>query len=122
MMAEKARLFNDAHALAEVLKCNHPMEAKQWGRRVANFDPKIWDKHKYEIVKQGNLHKFSQDTKMKQYLLQTGDRITVEASPRDRIWGIGMSQDNEKAHNPNQWRGQNLLGFALMEVREELMR
>ncbi|SEL84266.1 hypothetical protein SAMN04487910_3440 [Aquimarina amphilecti] len=120
MMAEKARLFKDIEILNEIIDCNQPMEAKQLGRKVRNFDPKIWDAHKYEIVKQGNYHKFSQYEEQKQFLLNTKKRIIVEASPRDRIWGIGMGQANEKAQNPNLWRGQNLLGFALMEVRDML--
>ncbi|EZH73226.1 hypothetical protein ATO12_19675 [Aquimarina atlantica] len=120
MMAEKARLFNDIEIIEEIIKSSHPMEAKQLGRKVKNFDPKVWDEHKFEIVKQGNIYKFSQKNELKDFLLNTGKRIIVEASPRDRIWGIGMSENNEKAENPNLWRGQNLLGFALMEVRDEL--
>ncbi len=121
MMAEKARLFDDIEILKEIVACTHPMEAKQLGRKVKNFDPKVWDQNKYEIVKQGNLYKFSQHDDLKAFLLGTKNRTIVEASPRDRIWGIGMSQNNEKAQNPNLWRGQNLLGFALMEVRDELI-
>lgn len=120
MMAEKARLFNDTEIIQEIIDSGNPMEAKQLGRKVKNFDPVIWNEHKYEIVKKGNYHKFSQDKEMKDFLLTTKKRIIVEASPRDRIWGIGMGQANEKAQNPNLWRGQNLLGFALMEVRDEL--
>ncbi|MFD2565481.1 NADAR family protein [Aquimarina rubra] len=120
MMAEKARLFEDVAILKEIIDCNHPMEAKQLGRKVKNFDAKIWDAHKYEIVKQGNYYKFSQHQDLAAFLLNTKKRIIVEASPRDRIWGIGMGQANEKAQNPNLWRGQNLLGFVLMEVREML--
>ncbi len=120
MMAEKARVFDDPKMLEEIIMSSNPMEAKQLGRKVKNFDPKIWNQHKYEIVKQGNIHKFSQHQELKDFLLNTKSRILVEASPRDRIWGIGMGQSNEKAENPNLWRGQNLLGFALMEVRDEL--
>ena len=120
MMAEKSRLFNDEVRLAEILKVNHPMKAKQLGRQVLGFDPEIWDNHKYEIVKKANYHKFSQHQELKDFLLNTKERIIVEASPRDRVWGIGMSEKNEKANNPSLWRGHNLLGFALMEVRDEL--
>lgn len=120
MMAEKARLFGDEEMLDKIMITDNPMEAKQLGRKVKNFDPKTWDEYKYEIVKQGNIHKFSQNCELKGFLLNTGKRILVEASPRDRIWGIGMSQNNEKIENPNLWRGQNLLGFVLMEVREVL--
>ncbi|NQY05808.1 MAG: NADAR family protein [Flavobacteriaceae bacterium] len=120
MMAEKANLFNDSEMLEAIINCNHPMEAKQFGRKVKGFDPELWNEHKYEIVKRGNLAKFSQHEEMKSFLLNTKNRVIVEASPRDRIWGIGMGAKNEKAMNPNLWRGQNLLGFALMEVRDEL--
>ncbi len=120
MMAEKARLFKDDNALQEIIKCNHPNEAKKWGRKVENFDPKVWDEQKFDIVLKGNYHKFSQDSVFKSFLLNTKDRIIVEASPRDRIWGIGMGQNNENTMNPNLWRGHNLLGFALMEVRDLL--
>jgi len=118
MMAEKARLFNDAHALNKIIACNHPNEAKKWGRKVKNFDPKLWDVHKYETVVKGNYHKFSQDKGLKTFLLNTNDRIIVEASPLDAIWGIGMAQSNANSDNPNLWKGENLLGFALMEVRD----
>ncbi|MGX1931223.1 NADAR family protein [Flagellimonas sp. 2504JD4-2] len=120
MMAEKARLFNDHHNLNKILQSNSPMEAKKWGRRVEEFSQEQWNRNKYEIVKQGNLHKFSQNLGLKEFLLNTKNRVLVEASPRDRIWGIGMSQSNANAENPNLWRGENLLGFALIEVRDEL--
>lgn len=121
MMAEKARLFNDGNSLEEIINCASPAEAKKWGRKVVGFIPEEWDKRKHQIVKQGNMYKFSQHQDLKEYLLNTKTRVLVEASPRDRIWGIGMAQSNEKAQNPEFWRGENLLGFALMEVRDELI-
>ncbi|MDJ0633261.1 MAG: NADAR family protein [Xenococcaceae cyanobacterium MO_188.B29] len=72
------------------------------------------------IVVKGNLAKFSQKEALKEFLLNTKERILVEASPRDRIWGIGLGQNNPDAANPYQWQGLNLLGFALMEVRDIL--
>ncbi len=120
MMAQKARLFGDEENLAKILKAATPGEAKKLGRAVRNFDPVSWDNHKYEYVKTGNAYKFSQHNDLKQYLLQTGDRIIVEASPVDKIWGIGMAKDNPDVENPNKWKGENLLGFALMEVRDGL--
>jgi len=121
MMAEKARLFEDEKILKEILLSNNPHEAKMLGRKVANFDNELWEKFKYEFVKQGNYHKFSQNKKLKEYLLTTSNRVLVEASPVDRIWGIGLAKNDEKAQNPNLWRGDNLLGFALMEVRDLLI-
>ena len=69
-----------------------------------------------------NLLKFSQNQNFKDFLLSTGDKILVEASPYDRIWGIGMLETDNRAENPLLWNGENLLGFALMEVRDQLRR
>ena len=95
---------------------------KALGRKVRNFDPQVWDKVKYSIVLNGNYYKFTQNKEMMDFLLSTGDKILVEASPLDTIWGIGLDKDNEKAHNIASWRGKNLLGFALMEVRDEIRK
>jgi len=122
MMAGKAKLFNDNETFEQILKAETPNQAKSLGRKVKNFDVQLWNDHKYEIVKQGNLLKFSQHEKFKEFLLSTNDKILVEASPYDTIWGIGMLETNPKAENPSQWNGENLLGFALMEVRDKLRR
>ena len=74
----------------------------------------------FQIVVDGNIAKFSQNPKLQEFLMRTGDRILVEASPYDKIWGIGMAENNQKVENPLEWNGQNLLGFALMEVRDRL--
>lgn len=87
---------------------------------ITNFDEKVWNTHRYDIVMEGNLHKFQQHHDLKTFLLNTHDRILVEASPVDAIWGVGLAVDNEKISNPSQWKGLNLLGFALMEVRDQL--
>lgn len=120
MMANKAKLFGDLEMIDKILNVNSPFDAKKLGRQVKNFDPKIWGDNCFDIVCEGNYHKFSQHSLLKQFLLNTGNSILVEASPRDRIWGIGMGQNNENAKNPLMWRGRNLLGFALMEVRDKL--
>lgn len=120
MMAGKARLFNDPETLEKILQAPSPNQVKSLGRKVKNFDPILWNEHKYEIVKQGNFLKFSQNKKYKDFLLSTGDKILVEASPYDTIWGIGMLETDSRAENPLLWNGENLLGFALMEVRDEL--
>ena len=117
MMAEKARLFKDEKALANILASPTPARAKEEGRLVQNFDPIIWDLHKFDVVVEGNSHKFSSNQALKDFLLGTGQQVLVEASPGDNIWGIGMGQDNPAARDPQSWRGENLLGFALMEVR-----
>lgn len=88
------------------------------GRSVRNFDDTLWDKVKFNIVVEGNYLKFSQNRELGKYLKDTGSKILVEASPYDRIWGIGMRESDPNASNPKYWKGQNLLGQALMKVRE----
>ncbi len=120
MMAGKARLFGDRHTTARILECEHPDEVKKLGREVRGFDQARWEAHRVDIVVQGNEAKFGQDEALRTFLLGTGDRVLVEASPRDTIWGIGLSANDERATDPARWRGLNLLGFALMEVRSRL--
>ncbi|GHM99543.1 hypothetical protein WSM22_10330 [Cytophagales bacterium WSM2-2] len=120
MMAHKAQLFHDHEALERILKANTPAEAKKIGREVKNFDPKVWDEKKYECVTTGNVHKFRTNKLFKDYLLNTNDRVLVEASPVDFVWGIGLSKDTHLIENPHTWKGSNLLGFALMEARDIL--
>jgi ribA/ribD-fused uncharacterized protein len=120
MMAEKARLFSDEAALSRILAATNPAEAKKLGREILGFVPETWEVRKYEIVKTGNMHKFGQHKNLRQFLLGTNDRILVEASPVDTIWGIGLAADAADAENPARWQGPNLLGFALMEVRDQL--
>lgn len=120
MMAEKARLFGDAEIEEKIIKSAIPGQVKEFGRQIKNFDEETWVKNRFEIVVNGNYHKFSQCPELKEYLLATSDRIIVEASPVDTIWGIGLSKDSKDIENPARWRGINLLGFALMEVRRRL--
>lgn len=120
MMAQKALLFNDIEAFERIISKDSPKNVKDLGRQIQHFDAEVWDKHKYQIVKQGNFLKFSQSESLKHFLIQTKSKILVEASPVDTIWGIGLTENSPKAMNPNDWRGENLLGFALMEVRDEL--
>ncbi|MEZ4885952.1 MAG: NADAR family protein [Chitinophagales bacterium] len=122
MMAKKAKTFSDTEMYQKIIEAKTPAEAKRLGRKVRNFDHAIWDKVCYEIVKEGNLHKFGKSTKLKDYLLGTGNSVLVEASPLDTIWGIGLTQDAPNIENPNTWLGSNLLGFVLMEVRDELKK
>lgn len=117
MMWRKATLFGDDTTAAQILAVPHPHTAKTLGRRVAGFDQQVWDEHRYPIVVAGNLAKFGQHPELRAFLLGTGERILVEASPIDRVWGIGLTRDDPAAADPGQWRGLNLLGFALMQVR-----
>jgi ribA/ribD-fused uncharacterized protein len=120
MMWRKAVLFGDAAMAERILAARHPHEAKKLGGRVDRFDQRVWDEHRVPIVVAGNLAKFGGDPALRDYLTGTGARVLVEASPLDRIWGIGLSRDDERAADPLRWRGLNLLGFALMRVRDEL--
>ncbi|MFF4019892.1 NADAR family protein [Streptomyces sp. NPDC001843] len=120
MMAGKARLFEDAEAERKVLAAGHPSQAKKAGRLVRGFDEAIWERERFRIVVEGSVHKFSGHPELREFLLNTGDRVLVEASPVDRVWGIGLAADDEAASDPERWRGPNLLGFALMVARERL--
>jgi len=122
MMAEKARVFGDRPVLEQIMASREPGEIKALGRQVHGFDSRVWDQYKYTAVLEGNFQKFLQNPALKDFLLQTGDKILVEASPFDRIWGVGLGEDEPDAARPPRWQGQNLLGFALMEVRAELAR
>lgn len=121
MMAEKARLFHDEEMLNEIMKANQPKAMKAFGRAVKHFDKETWDNTCRSIVVKGSLAKFSQNPELWNFLKSTRNRILVEASPRDRIWGIGMGRNNPDAECPLKWRGTNLLGFALTEARDLLL-
>ncbi|MEX3102762.1 NADAR family protein [Streptomyces sp. ST1015] len=115
MMAEKARLFGDTEAEAAVLAAGHPSVAKNAGRLVRGFDEGVWVRERFRIVVEGSVHKFRSDPGLREFLVGTGERVLVEASPLDRVWGIGLAARD--AGDPERWRGLNLLGFALMEAR-----
>ena len=120
MMASKARLFGDDEVFNEIMMAHHPHDYRKLGRKVSGFDPELWDAKKRDIVVEGNKAKFSQNPDLLEFLLSTGDAILVEASPYDKIWGIGLDQDTAMKVPVNQWQGENLLGCALMEVRDWL--
>ncbi|MDB2685898.1 NADAR family protein [Mariniblastus sp.] len=118
MMAEKARLFNDEEMLKEILAAPDPKSAKAFGRKVEGFEQDVWNANRVDIVTRGNVAKFEQNPELGEFLQSTGGTILVEAAGRDVIWGIGLGKSNEKAQDPRTWRGRNLLGFVLTEVRE----
>jgi ribA/ribD-fused uncharacterized protein len=120
MMASKAALFGDEEVRRQVMLAPNPGAAKALGRQVRSFDEAIWVRERFSIVVRANRAKFSQNVDLRTFLQNTGSRVLVEASPVDRIWGIGLSEDDEHVQNPNLWRGLNLLGFALMQVREDI--
>lgn len=120
MMAQKALLFDDQATFDKIILAKTPAEAKKLGRAVQNFEQAKWEEKRFELVTAGNVYKFGQDPDLKTFLLNTQDRVLVEASPLDPIWGIGLAAGDPKAQNPEQWEGLNLLGFALMAARDIL--
>ena len=122
MMAGKARAFADYYTLEKIMAEKEPKKIKALGRKVTPFDGKVWDEVKHTLILNGNYAKFTQNQELRRFLLATGDQVLVEASPYDTIWGVGLGPDDPRVQDPAQWRGQNLLGFALMEVRDEIRR
>lgn len=120
-MAQKAKLFGDSIAFDKIIETKYPEDAKKIGRQVIGFCSKIWDKHKFDIAVKSNAEKFGQHEDLKKFLIDTNQAILVEASPVDKIWGVGLAQDNPDIQNVAKWQGLNLLGFALMQVREMLV-
>lgn len=120
MMFKKACLFQDSESQKLILKTDSPKAVKALGRKIKNFDQKTWDKHKENLVYSALLQKFSQNIDLQEDLLSTGNLVLVEASPYDKIWGIGMEVDDPDITNPTKWRGENLLGKVLMRVRDSL--
>lgn len=119
MMFMKAFLFSDTNSMEKIMATPHPNEAKSLGRKVKGFEPTLWDSAKHAIVYRANYLKFNQNPELQEYLISTGDSILVEASPYDTIWGVGLSADDPNIQNVNSWKGENLLGFVLMEVRDK---
>jgi ribA/ribD-fused uncharacterized protein len=120
MMYRKALLFSDHDTAKQILHAPNPGAAKSLGRSVRGFIDSVWVDHRSAIVVDGNYAKFSQSAALREYLVNTKQRVLVEASPVDRVWGIGLAADDEHVENPLMWRGLNLLGFALMTIRERL--
>ncbi|HEY3482733.1 MAG TPA: NADAR family protein [Streptomyces sp.] len=120
MMWGKAQLFGDSETAAKIVTVAHPQEAKGLGRTIAGFDEDTWVAHRMQIVTAANVAKFRQNPDLLAFLLGTGDRVLVEASPLDRIWGVGLSVSDPRIHDPERWLGLNLLGEALMAAREKL--
>ncbi|KAB8189789.1 DUF1768 domain-containing protein [Nonomuraea phyllanthi] len=122
MMAHKAWLFGDEGSAGKILQAGHPGEAKSLGRTVRGFDQAAWEARRFEIVVRGNVAKFGAHEDLAEFLAGTSGRVLVEASPVDRVWGIGLAASDERAASPATWRGANLLGFALMAARDTLDR
>lgn len=122
MMAEKARMFSDDENLARILASPYPSDQKRYGRLVVGFDKTEWEKIAKDVVYRGNYAKFSQNPELKKALLATAGTTLVEASPKDCIWGIGLSKEDTRALSRATWLGTNWLGEVLTRVREDLLR
>lgn len=122
MMMGKAALFGDKESFAKMSLCNNPKMLKSLGRKVKFFDEVVWNKYSMDIVIIGNYHKFSQSSKLCKQLLGTGKAMLVEASPMDRVWGIGLKFDDPRVNDLSKWRGENKLGKCLEIVRSILQK
>ena len=120
MMYKKAIVFNDNKIAKEILETTDVSKIKALGRQVSNYNDKYWNGVRQIIIYKGLLEKFSQNKDLKKRLLNTGNDILAECAVQDKIWGIGLSMKDVNRWDMEKWRGQNLLGFALMMVREEL--
>lgn len=120
MMYQKAQLFGDSQAAARILATDNVGKIKALGRSVQPYDDLVWNGLRQIIVYDGLLAKFAQNEELKEKLLATGDALLAECAVQDKIWGIGLSMKDEKRFDPKAWLGQNLLGFALMRVRDKL--
>lgn len=121
MMHGKAKLIGDASSAERILAATHPRQHKALGRSVTPFDDKIWKREREAIVMAGSRAKFTQNEDLRATLLATAGTTLVEASPYDRIWGIGLGANDPRAQDPAKWRGQNLLGQILTRLRDELL-
>lgn len=120
MMYAKAKLFGDDQIASRILRTFDPKEQKRFGRQVAGFVEPDWTARRESIVYVGCREKFSQDERLRAVLLATGNTVLVEASPYDRIWGVGLGANDPLIVDERAWRGLNLLGNALMKVRDTL--
>ena len=120
MMAEKARLMGDEDTRRKILADPSPSVAKKLGQSVKPWDEAKWLQHRCRIMYEACRAKFSYSPELLAQLMATGDKVLVEASSLDRIWGIGMIASDPSAVIPAQWKGLNLLGKVLMKVREDL--
>ena len=120
MMAKKALLFSDNESYKMIMYADNPKDQKSLGRRVKGFNTDKWNLHCKQIVYEANMAKFTQNLDLKRQLLETGDKILVEASPYDTIWGIGMHENDNGIEDPKNWKGTNWLGEAINKVKKQI--
>ncbi len=121
MMWKKAMFFSDIEAAEEVLHTDHPRDVKAIGRRVKNFNNRKWAEVCKEFVYKGNYEKFTQNKELLKQLMNTGNTTLVEASPYDKIWGIGMDEETARKTPESKWNGTNWLGEILTKLRDHLL-
>ena len=124
MMAKKAAVMRDANTYNAIMKSTDPKEQKQLGRNITNFDATVWDQYKIGVVIAGNVLKFTQNDFLLRQLLQFKTETFVEASPYDKVWGIGkhVKDITEQDCDFKIWNGQNLLGYSLTMVRNFILK
>ena len=120
MMYQKAVYFQDENIAEQILATNDVAQIKQLGRLVAGYDDQYWNGVRQIIVYEGLIAKFEQNDTLREELKATNDAVLVECAVKDQIWGIGLSMHDSARLNPKLWKGQNLLGFALMMVRNKM--
>lgn len=120
MMHQKALTFGDTEIAEKVMMTANPKDQKGLGRQIKGFEKDKWDSVCLGIVYNGNLAKFTQNPSLMSALLSTGDRLLVEASPLDKIWGIGMSEKDPDVEDPSNWKGLNLLGWSITLVKQQI--
>lgn len=120
MMYRKAICFQDEPVATEILATDDVAKIKAFGRKVSNYDESLWNGVRQIVVYEGLLAKFSQNEDLKEKLKATGNAFLAECAVKDRIWGIGLSMKDPNRLDKSKWNGKNLLGYALMMVREYL--
>ena len=120
MMYMKAIVFNDIKIASQIMETSDVGKIKAFGRSVSNYNDIIWNGMRQPIIYKGLIEKFRQNDELKKKLLDTGDAILAECAVQDKIWGIGISMTDSNKNDMTKWRGQNLLGFSLMLVRNEI--
>jgi ribA/ribD-fused uncharacterized protein len=120
MMYAKAMLFDDHDTASKILAASLPREQKRLGRAVRGFDNASWERCRESIMFVGCREKFRQNAELAAVLRDTGSSVLVEASPYDRIWGVGLGETDPRLADSSNWQGLNLLGKTLMRVRDVL--
>lgn len=118
MMVKKAETFRDFYTMIQIMNADHPRRQKELGRQVRGYDDDTWSQCSERIVEEGNFYKFSSNGDLLQHLLNTSGTSLVEASPYDKVWGVGLAESDPRIHDRSQWLGSNKLGFTLEKVRQ----